>query len=153
MAYWHMTKKVLGHPELGAEENVLHACYGLSANFVSMANVAANSRTIMVGRTGDVSSLELWTTDFAGEEGLAAPLTKTGVLVLTDQRLLYFEKALAIGKPKKILATWPLRQLTAISYDDKTLRIRFSDGSIGGLHVPKAQQPRKFLDAFAELVQ
>ncbi|MEM1441014.1 MAG: PH domain-containing protein [Verrucomicrobiota bacterium] len=153
MAYWHMTKKVAPHPEIAPDEEVLHACYGLSADFVALSNVAASgSSAVIRKRLTTLSEAEIWSSDFAGDSGLASALTKTGVLALTTKRLLYFAKGTVVGKPKKIVATWPLEQLTAATYSDKILRIRFSDGSIGGLHVPGSQHPKKFLAAFEEMV-
>lgn len=149
MAYWHMTNKVARHPEIREGETVLHACYGLSADFVALSNAAAQGTSAVIRDTiSPQATAGIWESDFAGKSGLATPITKTGVLALTNQRLLYFEKATVVGNPKKILATWTIDQLSAAIYAEKTLRIRFADGSIGGLHVPGSQKPKRFLECF-----
>ncbi len=153
MAYWHMTPKVARHAEIGDDETVLHACYGLSADFVAFSNIAASGgASVMRNSIENLSPADLWRCDFAGESGHAAPLTKTGVLALTNRRLIYFQKSVVVGRPKKILATWPIEQLSAAVYHDKVLGIRFSDGSIGGLHVPPSQKPGEFLKAFENVI-
>lgn len=154
MAYWHMTKKVARHPDLGEGETVLHACYGLSADFVALSNVAAGGTSIVL-RDSSLTSTQgdLWESDFQGKSGLAAPLVYTGVLALTDERLLYFKKGTVVGRPKKIVATWPLEEVAAVGYDDKILRVRFRDGSVGGLHVPSSQHPKRFLEAFETIAK
>ncbi|MEM7698691.1 MAG: hypothetical protein AAF236_09840 [Verrucomicrobiota bacterium] len=152
MAYWHMTKKVVRHPAIGDDETVLHACYGLSANFVALSNVAALG-TAAVSRQSPHAGArsEIWQSDFDGKSGMAEPIQQTGVFALTDQRLIYFKKNIVVGRPKKILATWPLDQISGVGYAEKILLIRFVDGSFGGLHVPGSQHPLKFVEAFDEV--
>lgn len=109
MAYWHMTGRVTRHPEIRKGERVLHACYGLSASFTRMGNAAASGLSSAAKRHPDVGNkTEFWEADFEGKEGLAAVISRTGVLALTTERLIYFKKTFAIGSPKEILATWPL---------------------------------------------
>lgn len=83
-------------------------------------------------------------------QGLAEPLKQTGVLALTDKRLLVFKKQLAIGSPKDLSAQWPLDQVTSIAYDKaaSTLTVHFTDGTGAGLHVPSNQSPDKLAAAF-----
>ncbi|MEM9018592.1 MAG: hypothetical protein AAGC68_16395 [Verrucomicrobiota bacterium] len=149
-----MTKKVARHPEIDEDETVLHACYGLSADFVALGNAAAAGLSSLHRSTiSPTNTPDAWNSDFVGQPGLASALTVTGVLALTNQRLIYFRKAVVVGNPKKILATWPLEQLSGAGYEDKILLLRFSDGSVGGLHVPGSQNPKRFLEAFEEVVK
>ena len=147
MTYWRMTKKTQKHPAIDPGETVLQASYGLSATFVGAANAAVSAQQSRTIRTA------VWNEDMGDGEGLARPLKNTGVLALTSKRLLFFKMMFAIGRPKNLVAQWPLDQIAAIDYSeaDKTLMVTFADGSAGGLHSPKNQWPHKLAAAFQEL--
>lgn len=148
-----MTKKVAKHPEIREGEMVLHACYGLSASFTQLGNTAASGLSAAAKNQPSLggNKTDLWDADFDGTDGMASPINQTGVMALTDQRLIYFKKLFAIGSPKEILATWPVDQLVGVTYEGNVLRLTFFDGSMGGLHVPAAQKPKRFLEAFEEV--
>lgn len=147
MTYWRMTKKTQKHPAIAPDETVIQASYGLSKGFVRFANRAADPTPASGPRN------VTWNDELGTAEGLAAPLKDTGVLALSDRRLLFFKKALAIGRPKTLTAEWPLDQVLAIEYDrqDNRLMVRFADGTGAGLHVPRNQWPDKLVDGFARL--
>lgn len=149
MTYWRMTGGVRKHPEIAPDEEVIHASYGLGASFVRRANALA------APSPRDGVSVDTWNANMGEAHGLAEPISTTGVLALTSKRLIFFDKRFAIGRPKKILATWPLEQVANITYDgpDKTLMVEFSDGSASGLHVPSSQSPKTMVEAFARLSQ
>ncbi len=149
MTYWRMTGGARKHPDITADEDVIQASYGLSAGFVRKANRLADPSP------HDGISTDVWNADMGEAEGLAEPIKTTGVLALTTKRLIFFDKRFAIGRPKKILATWPLEQITGITYSkpDTTLMVEFTDGSASGLHVPSSQSPGKMIDGFAQLTR
>ena len=82
MTYWRMTKKVQSHPEIAAGETVVQASYGLSNSVVQFAN-----------RVDGIRHFKVWTDEMGEAEGLAEPLKNSGVLALTDRRLLFFPQA------------------------------------------------------------
>lgn len=137
-----MTKKAQRHPAIEPGEIVIQASYGLSSGFVQFAN-----------RVDGIPNFKPWNEEMGTAEGLADALKHTGVLALTDRRLLFFRKRFAIGRPKTLTKAWPLEQVTAIDYDeeDNTLRATFSDGSSAGLHSPRNQWPHKLAEGFAGL--
>lgn len=136
-----MTNKTQKHPAIESDETVIQASYGLSRGIVAFANLVDGIRA------------KAWNDEMGKAEGLAGPLKHSGVLALTDRRLLYFKKRFAIGRPKTIVGDWPLEQVAAIAYDgeDNTLTITFSDGSSAGLHSPSNQWPDKLVEGFARL--
>jgi len=142
MTYWRMTAKTQKHPAIEPGETVLQASYGLSRGVVAFAN-----------RVDGMPRVKVWNEEMGEAEGLAAPLKHTGVLALTDRRLLFFRKRFAIGRPKTIIGDWPLGQIAAIAYeaDDNTVTVTFSDGSSAGLHSPANQWPHKLVEGFARL--
>lgn len=142
MTYWRMTKKVQKHPAIAAGETVIQASYGLSNSVVQFAN-----------RVDGVRHFKVWNDEMGEAEGLAEPLKNSGVLALTDRRLLFFRKRFAIGRPKTLAREWPLDQIDAIDYDDddNTLRVTFSDHSSAGLHSPRNQWPEKLVAGFGRL--
>lgn len=142
MTYWRMTKKVQRHPAIAPGESVIQASYGLSSGFVQFAN-----------RVDGIPNFKPWNEEMGTAEGLADALKHTGVLALTDRRLLFFRKRFAIGRPKALAKEWPLDQVVAIGYDDadNTLRVTFLDGSSAGLHSPRNQWPDKLVEGFAQL--
>ena len=142
-----MTKKTQKHPAIAPDETVIQASYGLSRGFVRFANRAADPTPASGPRN------IVWSDEMGEAEGLAEPLENTGVLALTDRRLLFFKKAFAIGSPKTLTAEWPLDQVLAIEYDEAEhhLMVRFSDGTGAALHVPRNQWPDKMVDGFAAL--
>lgn len=86
-------------------------------------------------------------------EGLASPLKHAEVLALTEQRLLFFRKRFAFGRPKTLTREWLLDQVVAIDYDngDSMLQVTFADRSSAGLHSPSNQWPHKLAEGFARL--
>lgn len=148
MPWWRMTPGVRKHPAIEADETVIHACYGLSAGFVRMANRTADPTPASGPRPA------AWDDDFMnGATGLASVIDQTGVLALTDRRVLFFAKRFAIGRPKNLIGEWPLEQVRNMSYDksETVLRIEFTDGSHSGLHVPPSQSPAFLVERFSEL--
>lgn len=144
-----MTGGVQKHPNIASDEEVIHASYGLSASFVREANRLADPSP-HVGISTDA-----WNADMGEAEGLAEPIKTTGVLALTTRRLIFFDKRFAVGRPKKTLATWPLEQVTGITYSkpDTTLMVEFADGSASGLHVPSSQSRDKMEEGFSQLTR
>jgi hypothetical protein len=149
MAYWHMTRKVARHPTIDPDETVLHAAYGLGASFVRFANSSATGLNAVQRGRPSLFQEELWSADYDGSEGLAQPLQCNGVVAVTDRRVIFFKKATVVGRPKHIAGVWSHDQVEGAEYDatDKVLRLRFVDGSSGGLHVPGNQKPQRILDA------
>lgn len=137
-----MTGKAQEHPAIEAGETVIQASYGLSRGVVAFANLVDGMPRVKV-----------WNDEMGTAEGLAGPLKHTGVLALTDRRLLFFKKRFAIGRPKTLIGDWPLEQVAAIAYDseDNTVTVTFADGSSAGLHSPSNQWPDKLVEGFARL--
>lgn len=137
-----MTGKVQKHPEIEPGETVIQASYGLSSGVIEVANQVDGMRHVKV-----------WNEEMGNAVGLANPLKHTGVLALTERRLLFFRKRFAIGRPKNLTARWPLEQIVAIDYtkDDNTLQVTFSDGSSAGLHSPPNQWPHRLVEGFSRL--
>lgn len=131
-----MTRRLKDHPELGDNETLLHACYGLGAAIVKLSNRIASPH------------LDTWDTPETSDGGLAAPVTRSGVFALTNQRLLFFAKRFSIGTPKHITAAWPLTQIEAVRFTEDDLMIVFVDGSQASLHVPPMQKPKRFVECF-----
>jgi hypothetical protein len=136
--WWKFTKKIQSHPEIASDEEVFHACYGLGAKLVEFANRSI-SRT---SKAWDVPE---------SSDGLAASIDCNGVVALTDRRLCFFPKVLAIGTPKAIKADWPINVIDGITYAENQLRIEFKDGSVAELHVPSSQSPGKLVAAFLKV--
>jgi hypothetical protein len=139
-------KKVRGHRDLEAGETVVDACYGLgkgvlaAADFVSLGGVATQYASDADGRTVDP----------AGSEG--AKIDRTGILCITDRRLLFLPVKTAITKPRTVAAAWPLSGVAGATFERNILAVEFADGSIGGLHVPGAEHPSDFVVALNGLV-
>ncbi len=135
--WWLFTKKVQKHGSIRVGETVYQACYGLGGRIVQVANRAVSpvSETWKVPETDD---------------GLASPINRSGVVALTNQRLLFFAKRFAIGNVKELTAEWPLKLIGNISYDDDTLAIAFVDDSVASLHVPTNQSPNKLVSALSD---
>lgn len=106
MPWWRMTPGVRKHPAIQPDETVIHACYGLGAGFVRGANRATDPTP------GSGPKAVAWDDTFMdGVTGLATAIDQTGVLALTDKRVLFFAKRFAIGRPKQIVGEWPLDQV------------------------------------------
>lgn len=146
MTYWRMTGGVKKHPIIEPGEVVHHASYGLSAGVVKAANHAVDPTP------ESTPSPMIWNSEMGEAIGMAAPLGTTGVLALTDRRLLFFKKMFAIGAVKTLAAQWPIKDVTAVQYDKEsnTLTVGFSDGTSAGLHCPKSQHPHKIVEGFVQ---
>lgn len=142
MTYWRMTKKVQAHPAIAADEQVIQASYGLSSKFIQFAN-----------RVDGIPRYKSWNDEMGEAKGLAHPLRHSGVLALTDRRLLFFRKRFAIGRPKTISGEWRLDQVEAIDYDetDNILSVTFTDQSNCGLHSPRNQSPHVLAEGFTRM--
>lgn len=138
--WWLFTRKVQKHPVIQPGEIVHRACYGMGEGIVGIANHLVSANSAM--------PIEAWSA--ADGTGLATPIDRTGIVALTDRRLLFFAKRLAIGTPKILTAEWPLEQLRDILWDDDTLTLSFRDGSAAKLHVPSNQSPKKLVQAWRD---
>lgn len=125
-----------GHRALEPGESVQHACYGLGGQIVAFANRS-------LSRTS-----ETWDTPESSQHGLAAPIDRSGVVVLTDRRLLFFRKRFSIGTPKNLTHAWPLTQISDVEFIEDNLGIEFADGSKAALHVPPMQKPKRLAELF-----
>lgn len=134
-----MTGRMKGHPALDDGETLIHACYGLGAKIVAVGNRAASRHS------------NAWDVPQSGEEGLAAAINRSGVVALTDRRLIFFAKRFSIGTPKAVTAQWPLSQVVSVKFENDNLMIEFEDGSVAGLHVPPLQKPKRFVEKFQSL--
>ena len=133
-------KKVRGHAGLAPGEMVADACYGLGKGVLGAADLAK-----LPGMRHYSMQADRATADPAGS--MAAAIDRTGILAVSDQRLLFLPVKTAITKPKAVAATWPLAEVRGAAYDKPMLTVAFADGSIGGLHVPANEQPAAFVDA------
>ena len=138
-------KKIRGHDDLLPGEEVVDACYGLGKGFLKLTDTVVTGR--MQRYSGDADAA---TVDPDGSE--AAKIDRTGIVAFTDQRLLFLPVKTAIMKPKAVAAAWPLEQVTGATWEKNILAVGFTDGSIGGLHVPRAEHPTAFVDALNALV-
>lgn len=139
--WWRFTKKIQRHAVIQDGETVYQACYGMGAAIVEMAN-----RAVAQSPTGPGGG---WQAEDG--TGLAEPIDRTGVVALTDRRLLFFAKRLAIGTPKTLTAEWSLEQISDLSWSDDTLTLAFVDGSRAQLHVPSNQSPQKLVTAWQQM--
>lgn len=138
--WWRFTKKIRRHPTIHDGEIVHQACYGMGAAIIAIANrVVAQSST---GHGGG------WQAESG--TGLAEPINRTGVVALTDRRLLFFAKRFAIGTPRDLTAEWPLEQVADLTWGDDTLTLEFVDGSSAQLHVPSNQSPHQLIAAWKQ---
>ena len=147
MTWWRMTKGVAKHPTIQPDEEVVHASYGLSSKIVSFANRAVRSSP----QSG--ATYETWNADLGATEGLADVFKTSGVLALTNKRLLFFAKRFAIGTVSDLTAQWTFDQVVAIEYDapESSLTVKFVDQSWAGLHSPGIQRPQRLADGFRSL--
>ena len=107
--------------------------------------------TVMTGRMKRYSAdAEARTEDPYGSQG--ASIDRTGILVFTNQRLLFLPVKTAIMKPKAVAAAWPLDLVTGVTWEKNILAVGFTDGSIGGLHVPRAEHPTDFVTVLNAVV-
>lgn len=128
-----------GHASLDSGEQVQHACYGLGRQIVALANRSVSPVT------------KTWNAPEESATGLAAPIDRSGVVVLTDRRLLFFRKRFSIGTPKHLTHAWSLDQIRRVEFQEENLVIDFADGSQAGLHVPPMQKPKRLVELFVEL--
>lgn len=133
-------KKVRGHAGLMPAETVADACYGLGKGALGAADLVKAPGMRHYSVQADRS-----TADPVGS--MAAGIDRTGIVAVTDQRLLFLPVKTAITKPKTVAAAWPLAQVRGAAYDKPMLTIAFADGSVGGLHVPANEQPTGFVEA------
>ncbi|MFN8025183.1 MAG: hypothetical protein U0W40_02165 [Acidimicrobiia bacterium] len=134
------SKKIVGHADLEAGETVVDAVYGLGKGVLRMADLAGGTRRFHY--QGDA---EARTDDPAGSSG--ARIDRAGIIVLTDRRLLFMPVKTAITKPKAVAAAFPLTDVLGASWEKNILAVEFADGSIGGLHVPRNEDPEEFVAA------
>jgi hypothetical protein len=89
----------------------------------------------------------------AGEGSLAATWPGGNAAVgLTEQRLLVFSYT-AMGKPKDLVAEFPLDQVQAVELEKKkisanNLHFRFADGSAAQVECAKMEKTGDFVEAF-----
>lgn len=138
-------KKVRGHGDLVPGEAVADACYGLGKGVLGAADLMKAP-----GMRQYSMQAERATVDPAGS--MAAAIDRTGILAVTDQRLLFLPVKTAVTKPKAVAAAWSLDQVRGAAYDKPMLTVAFADGSIGGLHVPAAEKPNDFVACLNRLV-
>ena len=138
-------KKVRSHGDLASGEAVTDACYGLGKGVLGAADLAKAPGMRHYSMQADQA-----TADAAGS--MASAIDRTGILAVTDQRLLFLPVKTAITKPKAVAAAWPLAQVRGAAYDKPMLTFAFADGSIGGLHVPAAEKPDVFAATLNRLV-
>ena len=84
--------------------------------------------------------------------GFADEVKGNGVFALTNQRFLFFKKAMSVGTPKTITAEIAVSELVSAGYSAPMLRIELLDGSLVGLHVPRNQKPEAFAAAVERVV-
>lgn len=92
----------------------------------------------------------------ATEGGLAAEFPAGDVaLGLTHRRMLVFKHSQVSGKPKELLAEYPLDRVVELSQEKRkvarSFRLRFADGSLVDLDVVKTARPDEFIEAFARV--
>jgi hypothetical protein len=92
----------------------------------------------------------------ATDEGSAAAFPAGDVaLGLTHRRMLVFKHSQVSGKPKEMLAEYPLDQVAGMSQEKRKLHrsfhLHFVDGSLVDLDVVKMAKPEEFIDAFGRL--
>jgi hypothetical protein len=139
-------KKIQGHRDLEAGEAVVDACYGLGKGVLAAADfVSLGGRAKPYSEAADAR-----TDDPTGSEG--AKIDRTGILCITDRRLLFLPVKTAITKPKTVAAAWPLSSLMGATFEKNILAVEFADGSVGGLHVPGAEHPSDFVVSLNGLV-
>ena len=89
----------------------------------------------------------------SGDGSIAATWpTGNAAVGLTEQRVLVFNYT-AMGRPKDLVAEFPLDQLLAIELEKKkvtanALHVRFADGSAVQLECAKLEKTADFVDAF-----
>lgn len=92
----------------------------------------------------------------AGEGSLAATWPSGNAAVgLTEQRLLLFSYS-AMGKPKDLVAEFPLDQVQAVELEKKkvtanNMHFRFVDGSAAQVECAKLEKTGDFVEAFDRL--
>jgi len=153
VVYWNMTKKLRGHGCLQSGEEPIAAVYGLGEAMLRMADAASSGLMAQAsGKSGDFDGPDIYSDEF-GEatqgkhtEGHAEAMVGNGVMGLTNQRLLWFKKATVVGKPGEPTATFPLDSVVEAQREGNMIRVEFADGSISGLHVPRSQKPKVFVD-------
>jgi hypothetical protein len=139
-------KKIQGHADLETGETVVDACYGHGKGVLAAADFVS-----LGGRARPASSLaDTQTDDPAGTEG--AKIDRTGILCLTDRRLLFLPVKTPLTKPKAVTAAWPFASVAGATFERSILAIEFTDGSVGGLHVPGAEHPSDFVVSLNGLV-
>jgi hypothetical protein len=122
---------------------VVDACYGLGKGVLAAADFVS-----LGGAYSDDAHTR--TVDPAGSEG--AKIDRTGILCITDRRVLFLPVKTAIKKPKAVAAAWPLSNVAGVTFEKSILAVEFTDGSVGGLHVPAAEHPSDFVVSLNGLV-
>jgi hypothetical protein len=121
-------KKIQGRPELEPGEEVIDAIYGLGKGLLKLTDLASG-----VGQSRPWSgTADDVTDDPAGSE--AARIDRSGIIALTDRRLLFFPARTAVTKPTALGAAWHLDKVMSAALEKDILVITFADGSVGGLH-------------------
>jgi len=131
---------VFGQPAGSFGRNVAFGAAGLAGRVV--ADKAAKKRKEEHGG--------------ATEGGMAASFPPGSVvLAVTPMRFLIFEYGQMGGKPKGLLAEYPLAQIHEITQEKRkmhrSLQIRFSDNSVVDLDVVKMAKPDRFVEAFGKI--
>ena len=131
-------KKVRGHADLEPGETVVDACYGLGKGVLSFTDRLDPQRAHHYSNEASAA-----THDPAGSA--AAAIDRTGIICVTDRRVLFLPVKTAITKPKAVAAAWPLAAVVESGYDSPMLTVTFADGPTGGLHVPRPEKPNDFV--------
>lgn len=139
-----MTKKMAGHAVFGPGEVLVEAVYGLGKAMLRAADGAGKRRPL--GGPGYEREYD-GVVDGRDGFGFSAEVKGNGVLALTNRRVLFFKKATVVGVPKTITAELAADELVSAAYDRPMLIVEFADGSVVGLHVPRNQKPKAFVEA------
>lgn len=137
----NMTKRLSDHPAFEPGEVVRHAVYGLGKGALRLADQMSGVRAGL-----GYSDEHQAATGGLDVGGFGAMVQGSGVLALTNRRLVFFRKATVIGTPKTITAEIPIEQVVRARHEKPMLTVEFADGSTLGLHVPPNQRPEEIVD-------
>ncbi len=156
MPNWGKTLQKRCSDQLDPGEQVTAGCFVQPAGAVARTMGLGAGQTIgtiaggVLGEAGAKRRQE--ENDDASEGGIAATFpTDKAVLGLTNQRLVVFSHGTMNGKPKDLIASYPIDQLGGVELDKGKLSskmlLRFTDGSAVDFDVPKAGSPDEFVGA------
>ena len=116
----------------------MDACYGFGKGVLGVADLVKAPGIRHYSKQAEGA-----TNDPAGSA--AAAIDRTGIICVTDRWVLFLPVKTAITKPKEVAAAWPLDAVAGGAYDKPMLTLAFTDGSVGGLHVPRPERPDDFV--------